>query len=158
MMKPTLAALISLALTACVILDNGDDAGDSGSGSASASSTASSTTASSTTASSTASGTDASSGSASDSAADSGTAGPAGCGWGATGEETVPMGYVCGGDGEDPSGMISSSCPEGIELVEGGDCGGNMGITGVGCCDGGGNVWFCAGEGDAAQLYTQACG
>ena len=160
MMKPTFAAALSLVLTACVILDNGDDAGDSGSSSASASSTtASSTTASSTTASSTtaSSTTDASSGSSGDSAADSGTAGPAGCGWGATGEKTVPMGYVCGGEGEDPSGMISSACPDGIDLVEGGDCGGNMGITGVGCCDGTGNVWFCAGEGDAAQLYTQAC-
>ncbi|MBK8235806.1 MAG: hypothetical protein IPK74_09640 [Deltaproteobacteria bacterium] len=156
MMKPTLAAALSLVLTACVILDNGDDAGDSGSSSASASSATAGTTAG-TTAATTAAGTDASSGSSSDSAADSGTAGPAGCGWGATGEKTVPMGYVCGGEGEDPSGMISSACPDGIDLVEGGDCGGNMGITGVGCCDGTGNVWFCAGEGDAAQLYTQAC-
>ncbi len=157
MTKLSLLAALSLAIGACVIVDDDDGGGSETSNSSNA--TTQSTTA--TTASSN-SGTDGSSSGSSASsestAADSGTsAGGGGCGWGPTGEADVPEGYVCGGNGEDPSGMIPSTCPEGIELVEGGDCGGNMGITGVGCCDASGNAWFCAGQDGASQLYTQPC-
>jgi len=79
------------------------------------------------------------------------------CGWGRTGEKTIPEGYICGGEGEDPSGLMPSACADGVELVEGGDCGGEMGITGVGCCDASGDVWFCADDGSGRVLYTQAC-
>lgn len=155
MTKLSLFAALALATSACVIVDD-DDGGGSETGNSSNATTQSTTA---TTASSN-SGTDGSSGSSAASestAADSGTTAGGACGWGPTGEADVPEGYVCGGNGEDPSGMIPSACPEGVELVEGSDCGGNMGITGVGCCDASGNAWFCAGQDGAAQLYTQAC-
>jgi hypothetical protein len=156
MTKLSLLAALSLAIGACLIVDDDDGGGSETSNSSNA--TTQSTTA--TTASSN-SGTDGtssgSSASGESTAADGGTSAGGGCGWGPTGEADVPEGYVCGGNGEDPSGMIPSACPEGIELVEGGDCGGNMGITGVGCCDASGNAWFCAGQDGASQLYTQPC-
>src|SRR5262245_36497692 len=68
------------------------------------------------------------------------TAGAGVCGWGPTGDEAVPEGYVCGGDGEDPSGMIPMLCPDAVDLQVGGAC---SGIEGPGCCDAQGNAWFC---------------
>jgi hypothetical protein len=68
------------------------------------------------------------------------------------------MGYICGGDGPDPEGLNPIECPARIELTEGGDCGGDMGITGVGCCDGSGNVWYCADNGGGRVLYSEVCG
>lgn len=175
MSKFLLLATIAALQLGCVITDNDDDdAGDTGTSSPSTTnstnptttSTTSSTSSSSATSSTTATtdqGTEDSSGSAgtdvgtTDATADSGTTGGAACGWGRTGEQTVPMGYICGGDGEDPSGLMPSECPEGIELVEEGDCGGDMGITGVGCCDANGDVWYCADNGGGRALYTQDC-
>ena len=83
------------------------------------------------------------------------TAGPTGaCGWGKTGQKEVAMGYICGGEGEDPEGMYMIDCPAKTELVEGGMCG--M-IRGQGCCDENGDVWFCAQDGGEPQLFTQSC-
>lgn len=76
------------------------------------------------------------------------------CGWGPTGETPVRSGYVLGGDGEDPSGLMPMACPTGVALVAGGACGGAMGITGVGCCDAAGAVWFCADDGRGPTLFT----
>lgn len=175
-------SLVSLALVlfggwsaGCVITDDGDDgAGDTGGSASNATASASNATASATNASASnatasASATDdgSSSGttpaetgaesSTETSLGDASTGSGGACGWGVTGEKAVPMGYVCGGDGEDPSGLMPMGCPEGIDLVEGGDCGGNMGITGVGCCDAAGDVWYCADDGGGAVLFTSAC-
>ena len=76
------------------------------------------------------------------------------CGWGPTGEMPVQSGYVLGGDGEDPSGLMPLACPDDVPLVAGGECGGDMGITGVGCCDGAGAAWFCADDGRGPTLFT----
>ncbi len=159
------ATIAALLLGACVITDNDDDtAGESGQ------STTPSTTQS-TTATTTTAGTGESSGAATTEPADTGTTEPAdtgttapadtgtgggACGWGLTGQKEVEYGYICGGDGEDPSGLMSIDCPKGIELVEGGDCGGDMGLTGVGCCDGA-DVWFCADDGSGPALVMETC-
>jgi hypothetical protein len=81
---------------------------------------------------------------------DTGTA--AGCGWGPTGDPAVPEGYACGGDGEDPDQRFAIECPE--DLVEGGECGE---LTGVGCCDAAGNVWFCLDDGNDQTLVKEDC-
>jgi hypothetical protein len=167
------ASLAALLFGACVINDDvNDDDADTGSNPSSDPSTttvsttdASTTDDPSTTASTTASTTDASTtdtpadtGSSTDVPSDTGSTGEEGtCGWGRTGEKTIPEGYICGGEGEDPTGLMPSTCAEGVELVEGGDCGGEMGITGVGCCDANGDVWFCADDGSGRQLFTQDC-
>jgi hypothetical protein len=167
----SLVTFAALLFGGCVITDNGDDdAGDTGaSSSPTTNSSATNATASATNA--TASATDSASGTddsssgstapaetgADSSSGDASTGGGGACGWGVTGEKMVPMGYICGGDGEDPSGLMPIGCPEGIELVEGGDCGGNMGITGVGCCDANGDVWYCADDGGGAVLFTSPC-
>jgi hypothetical protein len=83
------------------------------------------------------------------------TAGPSGnCGWGDTGQKRVPMGYICGGDGEDPEAMYPLACPEKTELMEGAECG--M-IRGQGCCDPNGDVWYCAQDGGEPVLFTDSC-
>jgi len=76
------------------------------------------------------------------------------CGWGPTGQGTVMFGYVCGGEGEDPDGQFGIACPEGV--VEGGECGE---LSGVGCCDGAGNVWFCAAPDDPETpiVFVEVC-
>jgi hypothetical protein len=76
------------------------------------------------------------------------------CGWGPTGQKMVPEGYVCGGDGEDPDGNVPLLCPEGVELVVGGDCGD---IEGPGCCDAAGNAWFCGDAGAGEVLSVIEC-
>jgi hypothetical protein len=76
------------------------------------------------------------------------------CGWGPTGDEAVPEGYVCGGDGEDPGGTIPLLCPEAVELQVGAAC---SGITGQGCCDTQGNAWFCGNDGSGEALALIEC-
>jgi hypothetical protein len=66
-------------------------------------------------------------------------------------------GYTCGGEGEDPKMIFPIACPAGVRLVDGGDCGGEQGVTGVGCCDGTTN-WYCADDGSGARLYNVECG
>lgn len=168
------ATIAALLLSACVLNDSDDDDGASDTGSSPSTTdpstsdpsttdpSTSATTASTTTTTTTdASTTDEPSDTGTtDEPSDTGTSetGTAGsCGWGRTGEKTIPEGYICGGEGEDPSGLMPSTCAEGVELVEEGDCGGEMGITGVGCCDADGNVWFCADDGSGRQLFTQDC-
>ena len=167
------ATIAALLLGACVLNDSDDDDGASGTGSSPSTTdqstsdpsttdpSTSATTASTTTTTTDASTTDLPSDTGTtDEPSDTGTSetGTAGsCGWGRTGEKTIPEGYICGGEGEDPSGLMPSTCAEGVELVEEGDCGGEMGITGVGCCDADGNVWFCADDGSGRQLFTQDC-
>jgi hypothetical protein len=97
---------------------------------------------------------DTGSGGGSDTGADESGA-PAGCGWGPTGDETVPNGYVCGGSGEDPDGVFPLACPDDTTLTEGGECGS---IMGVGCCDAYGNAWFCGSNGADPVLVPQDCG
>lgn len=82
------------------------------------------------------------------------TAGTPSCGWGPTGDASIPEGYVCGGEGEDPDGNFPLLCPEGIELVEGGACGD---IMGQGCCDADGNAWFCGDDGNGPALALIPC-
>jgi hypothetical protein len=84
-------------------------------------------------------------------AASDGTAGGGACGWGPTGDEMVPEGYVCGGDGEDPSGMVAMACPEDVTLEVGGECGG---VAGTGCCDATGDAWFC-GQTEAGPVLAR---
>lgn len=94
------------------------------------------------------------SGTAAGSTAADDTAGMGVCGWGPTGEEAVPEGYVCGGDGEDPSGMFPLVCPDAVELQVGAGCGG---IEGQGCCDAQGNAWFCGNDGSGEALARIEC-
>jgi hypothetical protein len=82
------------------------------------------------------------------------TAGMGVCGWGPTGDEAVPEGYVCGGDGEDPSGMFPLLCPDTIDLQVGAAC---SGIEGPGCCDAQGHAWFCGNDGDGEALARLEC-
>lgn len=83
------------------------------------------------------------------------TAGAGGvCGWGPTGDPAVPEGYVCGGDGEDPSGMVPLACPEAVDLQVGAGC---NGIEGQGCCDAQGNAWFCGNDGSGEALARLMC-
>ena len=82
-----------------------------------------------------------------------GTAGPSGCGWGSTNDPRVPEGYICGGEGDDPDGMFDLDCPD-QTLEVGAECGD---VTGVGCCDADGNVWFCGASGDGQGLALDDC-
>lgn len=82
------------------------------------------------------------------------TAGTGACGWGPTGDPAVPEGYVCGGEGEDPSGMLPMLCPEEVDLQTGGAC---NGIEGQGCCDAQGNAWFCGDAGRGPVLTRIEC-
>lgn len=145
-----LAGLVGVA-SAC-ILDTTDDDDGAETGNATAGTTAASeagTTAASTDGSGTAAETEAQ---ASTSADD--TAGVAVCGWGPTGDEAVPEGYVCGGDGEDPSGTLPRLCPEAIDLQVGAAC---STITSQGCCDAQGNAWFCGNDGSGEALARLEC-
>jgi hypothetical protein len=150
-----LSALALIASTACVIEDDGDDdaAGDTANTAASNTNSASDSDSTNVT---TANDTSAGSSGAVDSS--SGTGGATGCGWGdLPGQDNVDEGYTCGGAGEDPKEVFPIECPAAVELVAGGDCGGDMGVTGVGCCDGT-TVWYCADNGSGAQLFSEACG
>ena len=77
---------------------------------------------------------------------DGDTTGPAGsCGWIADQEY-----YGCGGEGEDPNGA-PIGCPDG--LVAGEACDSvDPALTGDGCCDAGGNNWFC-GEDEMMNIF-----
>jgi len=83
------------------------------------------------------------------------TAAGGSCGWGPTGDEAVPEGYVCGGDGVDPSGMVPLACPEGVTLEVGAACGEDIG--GTGCCGPDGNAWYCGDEGSGPALALLVC-
>lgn len=139
MSKIALLASLGLLVGACVGAA-GDLAGSAGSGASESSSSGSS------------SGAESAATIASTSAASANA-----CGWGLTGQTQVPMGYICGGEGTDPGGAFPRGCPEEVDLVEGGACGGNMGITGAGCCDATGNVWLCVDEGAGPRLWREDC-
>lgn len=91
---------------------------------------------------------------ASDETASDETAAGGACGWGPTGDATVPEGYVCGGDGEDPNGNYPLLCPDGVTLEAGEAC---SGIEGPGCCDASGNAWYCGDEGNGPALAMIEC-
>lgn len=91
---------------------------------------------------------------ASDETASDETAAGGACGWGPTGDATVPEGYVCGGEGEDPGGDYPMLCPDGVTLEVGGAC---SGIEGPGCCDAEGNAWYCGDEGNGPALAIIEC-
>jgi hypothetical protein len=73
----------------------------------------------------------------------------ASCGWLSN---VQPAGYYCGGEGVDPSGNVPYSCPGG--LVEGEACGA---VTGAGCCDANGDVWYCGEDGESTFIVFEAC-
>lgn len=144
-----LAGLLGVA-SACILdTTNDDDGAETGNATAGTTGTEAGTTAGTTDGSGTAAETAAQASTAADD-----TAGVAVCGWGPTGDEAVPEGYVCGGDGEDPSGMIPLSCPAAIELQVGAAC---STITGQGCCDAQGNAWFCGNDGSGDALARLEC-
>ena len=92
------------------------------------------------------SGTDASS------SASGSSGGFSGCGWGPTGMNEVPNGYVCEGvQASDPDEIYPRECPP--DLVSGASCGN---VTGIGCCDANGDVWFCGGD-DPGMLVMLEC-
>lgn len=74
------------------------------------------------------------------------------CGWGLTGDPNVPNGYVCGGRGPDPSGNEPIACPRGLR--PGTAC---VGVTGFGCCDSNGDLYYCTGTGEEAMLFFEEC-
>lgn len=76
------------------------------------------------------------------------------CGWGETNDPEVPEGYICGGDGADPSKTFPMGCPAEATLEVGADC---AGIEGPGCCDAEGNVWFCGDDGSGPALVRTEC-
>ncbi|HET6585667.1 MAG TPA: hypothetical protein VFG69_19545, partial [Nannocystaceae bacterium] len=79
------------------------------------------------------------------------------CGWGPLkGQMNVTDGYSCSGSGEDPRNVFPIECPTDVALEVGGDCGGDMGVTGVGCCDGNTN-WYCADNGSGPVLFSDPC-
>jgi len=143
-----LAGLLGVA-PACII-DTTNDTDSAETGNATGNATASSSGSSGTAAESSGTATEAT---VASTAADD-TAGMGVCGWGPTGDEAVPEGYVCGGDGEDPSGTIPLLCPEAVELQEGGPCGA---IEGQGCCDAQGDAWFCGNDGSGEALARFDC-
>lgn len=118
------------------------DSGGSGSGSSAGSASGSSGSGSS------ASGSSGGSSSAGSSSA--GTGPSATCGWGQTGVDDPPEGYICGGNGADPSNANPLACPDGLRA--GAACGD---VTGVGCCDADGNLWYCTAD---DTLYKETCG
>lgn len=69
------------------------------------------------------------------------------CGW-----DTRNGYYECGFEGEDPSGVIPLACPEGLTV--GDPCGD---VTGAGCCDANGDLWYCTDEGGTETLTTISC-
>ncbi len=146
-----LAGLLGVA-SACILDTTNDDEGaETGNGTGNVTSGSGSESGS--TAATESSGTAAETTAAASTAADD-TAGAGACGWGPTGDEAGPEGYVCGGDGEDPSGMFPLLCPEAIDLQVGAAC---SGIEGTGCCDAQGNAWFCGNDGNGEALARLAC-
>lgn len=137
-----LAAILGV-VPACILDQNDDDDGGAGTGNGTAC------------AAHDASGSDAAAEStAPESTAADDTAGTGTCGWGPTGDPAVPEGYVCGGEGEDPSGMLPLACPDAVDLQTGGAC---NGIEGQGCCDAQGNAWFCGDAGRGPALARIEC-
>jgi hypothetical protein len=146
-----LAGLLGVA-SACILDTTNDDEGaETGNGTGNVTSGSGSESGS--TAATESSGTAAETAAEASTAADD-TAGTGVCGWGPTGDEAVPEGYVCGGDGADPSGMFPLLCPEAIDLQVGAACGG---IEGTGCCDAQGHAWFCGNDGDGEALARIEC-
>ncbi len=81
---------------------------------------------------------------------DTGMSGMPGCGW-----NVEAMYYDCTEENEggvDPSSTYPINCPE-QDLIEDAECGE---VTGVGCCDAGGSLWYCDVSGDNL-LATQIC-
>lgn len=149
-----LAGLLGVASACIIVTDDGDTEGETGnvtSGNTTEAETGATETGA-TAADTGATAADTGSGGATTATDD--TAGAAGCGWGPTGEETIPEGYVCGGEGEDPDGNFRLDCPAEVELVEGGACGT---IAGQGCCDADGNAWFCGDDGGGPILVLDPC-
>lgn len=146
-----LAGLLSIA-PACFILDDDDGSTETGNGTGNSSGTGSGSGTASESGSGTANASE--SGSAEASTAADETAAGGVCGWGPTGDPMVPDGYVCGGDGEDPDGVLPMLCPEVIDLQVGGAC---SGIEGSGCCDAQGNAWFCGDDGNGPALARIEC-
>lgn len=99
-------------------------------------------------------GTATGSGSADGSTAGDETAAAGACGWGPTGDQSVPEGYVCGGEGADPSDAYPMLCPADVTLAVGGACGS---IEGSGCCDADGNAWYCGEQGNGPALAQIEC-
>ncbi len=146
----SLASLVCLT-SGCIIVD--DDSGDSGNATENATTNNATGTTETPANTTTANTGDPTEGDAT-AADDTSTAGQGGaCGWGQTGDVRVPEGYVCGGDGEDPDGMFAQACPD-QALEVGAACGD---ISGVGCCDGDGNVWFCGSSGGDQVLALDEC-
>jgi hypothetical protein len=71
------------------------------------------------------------------------------CGW--DGTQSFP-GYYCGGTGADPSGTFPFACP--ADLVVGNPCGP---LSGQGCCDVNGNLWFCTSDTEPVSLVQEVC-
>jgi hypothetical protein len=148
------AALLGAAPACIIVTDDGDDtAGDTGNGSSNPS-TSDDDTAAPTNTSTPADGDTTAAESSADSTAAAETAGTPTCGWGPTGDATIPEGYVCDGEGEDPDGNFPLLCPDDIELVVGGACGS---IMGQGCCDAAGDAWFCGDDGSGPALALIEC-
>ncbi|RMG94409.1 MAG: hypothetical protein D6705_16355 [Deltaproteobacteria bacterium] len=152
--RPLVLSLVFAS--ACIIVTDGDGDGTD-TGSTTGTTTATSSTASTSSSDGTATtGTGSSTSTTDASGSDTGTAGSATtggvstCGWGPTGVPDPMEGYVCGGSGEDPNGTYPLACPDGLEV--GGPCGD---VTGVGCCDANGDLWYCTNTG---QLFMQDCG
>ncbi len=141
-----LALAVGAGLSLACLIDSSDD---SGTEAGTATSAAGSGTAGASGSTASASG----SGTAASTAADETAAGGV-CGWGPTGDPAVPEGYVCGGEGEDPSGNVAMECPAGVDLQVGGGCGG---VEGEGCCDTQGNAWFCGDAGEGPALARLEC-
>lgn len=157
----SLATLLGLA-PACIIGGSDDSSNDSSNeGAPSTGATAVSSGASGS-GSASASGSGSASGSASvtgntssnTSTADGDSGEGGACGWGQTGDDKVPEGYICGGNGADPGKMFPMGCPEGAALEVGAEC---REIEGPGCCDADGNVWYCGNNGSGPALARIEC-
>jgi len=69
------------------------------------------------------------------------------CGW-----DEANMYYDCGFEGSAPDNTPPIECPDG--LVEGDPCD-VTGLTGAGCCDAEGNIWYCTE--DTQTIFTATC-
>ena len=166
-----LAGLFTLAASGCIIVEESDD--DAGSGTATASDDGGGPVGDSDGTSSDGGGAsggssdagvtsgDGDTGSAGDGDGDGdsdsdsgGTTGgtPLGCGWGTIMDANLSMAYICGGEGADPTDTFPLECPD--NLVAGGECGS---VTGAGCCDANGDVWFCTEDFGTPQLFQESC-
>lgn len=143
----TFLALAGLLLAPACIINTADDDSSSGEDGA-ATSTASGSGSGTSSTPATGSGTASQDGTAEGAETTAGGA----CGWGPTGDDMVPDGYVCGGDGVDPEGTFPFDCPEGLEV--GAECGT---VEGPGCCDADGNAWYCGNDGSGPALALIEC-